>query len=327
MTDVSIVLPVFNGARTLERSIISAARQSVAGIEVIVVDDGSSDESLEIARECEKDGLCSVLAIEHGGAGAARNAGMEVASGEYLTFLDADDALVPNACEVLLRTAREYDADIVYGHHLYVTKEGLTEPVLYLSWARAYGNGENLRLAERHACDHPVVTGKLIRNDLIRETQLRFTNVTVAEDYEFSFRGWHRADKVVAAPRDVYLRRPFERLPGKTDAPVTPETLADRYLVHSLVDAYCATHGLVIARETNRTIGLRQLLTMVASMGELDSRRDGLAEFCERAEQELPHTDEQRATLGIVVHELRKMRPEDLTLARALYWSVRADLA
>ena len=91
---VSVIVPVYNAQDYLEQCIVSILEQTLQEIEVICVDDSSTDRSLEILKKYEKeDSRMRVLTQPNSGAGAARNRGLSQASGEYLSFLDADDFL------------------------------------------------------------------------------------------------------------------------------------------------------------------------------------------------------------------------------------------
>lgn len=108
---ISVVIPAHNAAPFVEEAVASARRQTHAPCEVIVVDDGSSDET---ARVAERAGA-TVLRLERGGVSRARNAGARLASGNALLFLDADDVLLPHALEVLAGALSGSDAAVAYG--------------------------------------------------------------------------------------------------------------------------------------------------------------------------------------------------------------------
>src|SRR5271168_669692 len=93
---ISVILPVFNGSRDLERALNSIAAQTLAPAEVIVVDDGSTDDSGEIARAAG----CIVLRKDNGGAASAVNAGIAIAKEPWLAFLCHDDAWHPRKLEL-----------------------------------------------------------------------------------------------------------------------------------------------------------------------------------------------------------------------------------
>lgn len=111
---VSVIIPVYNAEFFLKKSLDSVFAQNVEDIEVICIDDGSSDHSLDILTAyAEKEPRVIVLRQRNAGAGVARNAGVRVARGRYLDFMDPDDFIAPRMFETLLAKAERTDADIV----------------------------------------------------------------------------------------------------------------------------------------------------------------------------------------------------------------------
>lgn len=114
MTSVSIIIPIYNIEKYLEKAICSAIGQTEKDIEIILVDDGSCDKSGNICdRYAETDSRIKVIHKENGGLSSARNAGADIASGEYIMFLDGDDYLRHDAVECLLRTAQKSSYDCI----------------------------------------------------------------------------------------------------------------------------------------------------------------------------------------------------------------------
>lgn len=113
---VSVVVPVYNAEKYLNRCIDSILKQSLKEIEIILVDDGSTDESLEILRNYERlDNRVKVLTQQNKFAGVARNNGLSVAHGEYIIFWDSDDYFDEKALDALYCEAKKCDADICVG--------------------------------------------------------------------------------------------------------------------------------------------------------------------------------------------------------------------
>lgn len=111
---ISIIVPVYNVEAYLERCLDSLVGQTYSNIEIILVDDGSTDHCPEICDIWErKDPRIKVIHKENGGLSDARNAGLKMATGEYIAFVDSDDWLDLEYCDVMIKTMFENDADIV----------------------------------------------------------------------------------------------------------------------------------------------------------------------------------------------------------------------
>lgn len=111
---ISVIIPFYNSGKTLGCCIDSVVGQTQHDVEIILIDDGSTDCSAILCDEyASKDNRIKVIHKENGGVSSARNKGLEIATGEYILFLDSDDTFVPNACEVLLKTITEKKADCV----------------------------------------------------------------------------------------------------------------------------------------------------------------------------------------------------------------------
>ncbi len=123
-TDVSVIIPVFNGERFLGQAIESVLAQDHPALEVLVVDDGSTDASAAIAQRFG--GAVRCVREENRGAAAARNAGVELSTGSLLAFLDADDTWLPDKLRLQLeRLSLEPDLECVFGlvDHIYERDE------------------------------------------------------------------------------------------------------------------------------------------------------------------------------------------------------------
>lgn len=111
---VSVILPVYNVEKYLRQCLDSICNQSLQDIEIICVDDGSTDSSATILKEYSaKDSRIQIITQINGGAGKARNTGLRVATGKYLSFLDSDDFFEANMLEDAWNEAEKYQADFV----------------------------------------------------------------------------------------------------------------------------------------------------------------------------------------------------------------------
>ena len=127
MTEVSVIVPVYNVRPFLPACVASVRGQTMKDLELILVDDGSTDGSGELCDALAKeDARIRVLHTENGGQGRARNLGLDVAQGEYISFVDADDVATPEMLAAALAQARQENADmVVFGiKERYVDSQG-----------------------------------------------------------------------------------------------------------------------------------------------------------------------------------------------------------
>ncbi len=107
---ISVIVPIYNREKYIDKCISSIVNQTYTDLEILLVDDGSADASLEkCGRWAEKDSRIVVIAKENGGVSSARNAGIEAASGAYIGFVDSDDYIEPETYERLVRPFEIYD--------------------------------------------------------------------------------------------------------------------------------------------------------------------------------------------------------------------------
>ena len=110
--EISVIIPVYNGEKTIKRCIASVLNQTFKAVEVIVVDDGSTDNTCKIASSFNDERIV-VKRQQNKGQGIARNVGMSVASGKYIGFLDADDTVEPEMYGEMYKAAELHDAEVV----------------------------------------------------------------------------------------------------------------------------------------------------------------------------------------------------------------------
>src|SRR6266536_2814375 len=128
MAEISVVVPIYNVELYLPACLQSIARQSLRDLDVVLVDDGSSDRSAAIAEHfCRHDRRFRLLRQANAGLGAARNAGLAAAECEYLAFIDSDDVLPANAYELLLGSLRRSGSDFATGNVRRLSSAGLTQ--------------------------------------------------------------------------------------------------------------------------------------------------------------------------------------------------------
>ena len=128
---VSIIMPIYNGSEHMRNAIESCLAQSYQNFEIIIIDDGSTDNSLQIATEyAQLDNRIVIRSQENKGQASARNAGLKMATGEYIQFLDCDDTLNKNCLQTAIQAFEKYsEADfILFGFNIYAGSRLLRTP-------------------------------------------------------------------------------------------------------------------------------------------------------------------------------------------------------
>ncbi len=125
MCKISVIVPVYKAEKYIESCVKSILAQTYGDFELILVEDGSPDRSGELCDTlAETDTRIRVIHKENGGAATARNAGLDVAKGDYIAFIDGDDCVHPKYLEFLLAVQKETNADFVMCHYDFFTEEG-----------------------------------------------------------------------------------------------------------------------------------------------------------------------------------------------------------
>lgn len=200
---VSIIIPAYNIAPYLERCLESVRNQTYKEIQIIIIDDGSTDQTGKIADSfAEKDKRFYVIHKENRGVSAARKTGLERADGEYIGFVDGDDYIEPEMYEKLIDLAVEYDADITHCGYQMVFPDRVD---LY------HGTGK-LRIQDSHTAVKDLLEGtmvepglvnKLYRHDLFKGIEYD-PEIVINEDLLLNFLLFHRVYRSVFLDEPLY---------------------------------------------------------------------------------------------------------------------------
>ncbi len=304
---LSVVVPVYNASGTLEASLGSALSQSLDDIEVVCVDDGSTDDSLQLLRTmAARDGRVRVLSQENAGTGAARNAGMAAARGRYVCFLDPDD-LYPDEDVLadLVTGAEDHNAAICGGAMRSCradSPEKTRQSFIPSLWGYVFERDGMVSYAD-YQFDYGFHRF-VYRRSLLQEARVSFPTWQRFQDPPFFARAMIAAGKFYALARPTYLYR-GRSVPMKWTATSTCEFLRG------------CTELLDISREA----GLERLHALA------------MARVCEnerKQKETLPYGDKESREM---VNRLREAaRPEllregDFTTARRFEDSLRARFA
>lgn len=209
---VSIIIPVCNVERYLKECMDSVVNQTLSEIEIICVDDGSSDSSLSILREYEKkDSRIKVITKQNSGYGNTMNVGMDAATGEYIGIVESDDYIAQNMFERLYGIATEYKAEIVKSdHYIFSTQNGRSKSEYQWVCPIEYYN----RLLNSKICPEIYTftmmnwTG-IYKTDFLRKNNIRHNETPGAsfQDNGFWFQVISLAKKIVFIHEAFYYYR------------------------------------------------------------------------------------------------------------------------
>jgi len=201
---ISVIVPVYNVAAYLPECMDSILCQDYEALEIILIDDGSTDESGRICDDyAEKDSRIRVIHQKNGGAAAAKNAGLRIASGEYLSFVDSDDFLEPGAYCHMLTLLEEYKADVVQCAFRKVF-QNYTEDQIDLPGRKVESTDAAL-LHFLSGWSSPILWNKLYRKKLF--DGVFFEEGHVIDDEFFTYQGIMNAKTIVYDDRIIYNYR------------------------------------------------------------------------------------------------------------------------
>ncbi len=189
MAKISIIVPVYNVEQYLSKCMDSIINQTLQDIEIICINDGSTDDSLEILRKYEKlDNRIIVIDQKNQGVSVARNSGLQVVSSPYITFADPDDWLELNACEVLYNAIISNDCDLVQCKiNLHYTERQHMRSKDEVNFNRKV-KGLIVLKTDNFQITHFCTWSKLFKKEIIEKFQIDFPEDLVYEDSGFMWK-------------------------------------------------------------------------------------------------------------------------------------------
>lgn len=232
---VSIIIPVYNAEKYLKRCIDSLLKQTYRNLEIILIDDGSTDSCpLICADYSKKEPSIKVIYSKNYGQGVARNKGLDIAKGEFISFVDADDVLKEDAIERLSAVAEEGQYDIVSGSYFRVDKK-----------VKASSNSCNSGKIERKGCKDNIkrynlykttssfgyVWGKLYRRAFLNRNKLRFSEErkVFMEDSLFNLKAFSFSPRYFVLSEPVYYYYIYDSSSSNKIEDITSQALKMLY--------------------------------------------------------------------------------------------------
>jgi CDP-glycerol glycerophosphotransferase len=276
-------VPFYNNGDVLDDCLRSIAAQTFGDLQVIMVDDGSTDAGSPIARKwAAADARFTVIRVQNGGPGKARNQGVELARGEFLAFVDGDDLLPPHAYEVLLHALESSGSDFVSGAVDRIGTAGVHPSALHERAIKGRKTGTHVTRSPELLYDISV-WNKLFRKSFWDAHHLHYPEGMVWEDLQLMTRAHVLASAVDVIPDHIYLWR--ERAAGEfsiTQNRTDIQNLRDRVTALLAIDAFLTEQAPArLRRQHQRKALVNDLWLYVRDLGRVGD--DYLREYFDLA--------------------------------------------
>lgn len=190
MIKISVIMPVYNKQLYLDKTLQCILNQSYKNFEVIIVNDGSTDNSKEICdKYAEQDSRINVYNIENGGVSNARNTGLKYATGDYIQFIDGDDCINQGIFEEYISILQEESYDIIFSSYNKVNHENQILKLVDLNYKGSVNKKDILNSFVEDQVNtgyYGWISNKLIKKEIISNNNITFNkNIKLAEDLDF----------------------------------------------------------------------------------------------------------------------------------------------
>ena len=239
---ISVIIPVHNVNKYLKEALDSVINQTYKNLEIIIIDDGSTDGSEVICDEYKEDFRTKVIHQKNKGLSAARNIGLEIAKGEYIAFLDSDDAFRPNMLSTMICANEKIDADIIVcGYDTYHTEgnmgcnlKKMRKGVHYKQDILTGTKAQSMLLTGEMNCS---VWNKLFKKSLWND--ISFPVGHVYEDVHVILKLFEKSKYVLTIPQVFVI---YRRRIGSITTSEAIEHIKDYILAYRIVDDYIDLH-------------------------------------------------------------------------------------
>ena len=201
---ISLIIPCYNAEKTLEKCMISVMGQTYGNLEIIIVDDGSTDGSSQIYyKHQSQDDRIKVIKQKNAGVSKARNVGLQSATGAYICFVDSDDWVEANYCAKLFQLITNENADIAIIEASYEDEEGQVTFEKPTTQETTFQGRKALSLLLEDTVIQSHPWGKLYKYSLVKDLSFP-ENIKCFEDYSTLFKIFDKAEKVIRSNDKLY---------------------------------------------------------------------------------------------------------------------------
>ncbi|MBD5402939.1 glycosyltransferase [bacterium] len=245
---VSVIVPVYNVEKYLKRCLNSLINQTLKNIEIICINDGSTDKSAKILNEYSSDKRIKIINQQNSGPSISRNKGINIAKGEYIGFIDSDDWVDLDFYEKLYKSATKHNTDIATAgiirlhklhkkYHLKITKEEIS-------------NNTNEKFL---LCDCPeksYVWNKIYKTEWLKSNNLKFEEGIIYEDVIFTPEVLFYSDKIVTVPNTYYY---YWRRKNSLITQRHKKAQIDSVYAHNKAKEFINNHNIDISQQEVKT--------------------------------------------------------------------------
>lgn len=255
---ITIIVPVYNVKDYLEKCVTSIIGQSYGNLEIILVDDGSTDGSGELCDYWKKqDSRINIIHKPNGGLSDARNSALDVITGEYVMFVDSDDWIDLDCCQVLLENILNEKADIASCRYRNIYPDGKVENIGDDHQILQYEGIDGLKEFLYGKTVDPFACAKLYKKEIIGN--IRFIKGITGEDIPFNFQIFQKIQKIVVIGESFYNYRQ-QRVGSICNAPVSQKRIDSAFRWENIrqecLDKYPSIAKYALRRQTLFYIGL-----------------------------------------------------------------------
>lgn len=231
MVKISVIVPVYNVEKYLERCLESIVNQTFKDIEIICVNDGSTDNSRQILDKYNKYPNFKVIEQKNAGLSEARNTGLDAALGEYISFIDSDDFIDSNFLETLYHAAIDNNADIACASIIRENNEKHYNLITYNHIECTADIREKFELAKSPRFN--FVWNKIYKRDFLIQNNIRFVPGMIYEDLCFTPDVLEKSGILVTCPNTVYhyWKHKNTLIKGNTDKSRADKIFGSKYLI------------------------------------------------------------------------------------------------
>lgn len=269
MTKISIIVPVYNVEKYLRKCLDSLINQTLKDIEIICINDGSTDKSLEILEEYKnRDSRIILLNQENSGQSIARNNGIKKATGEYIGFVDPDDWVDLDYYEKLYNAASTNDTDIAVGGIIRVT--GIKKKKFLNFEKETLTDNTNLKF---ELCDVPeksYVWNKIYKTEKLKEIGLEFEKGIFYEDCIFTPQALFYLGKIATVPNIYYY---YLRRGNSTVKQRSEKANADNVYAHKKANDFIKEHNIDISSHEPKTYRFKIFGVTIFKIRQIGKRK------------------------------------------------------